>query len=172
MSAQPSAGRSRLVLIVAALSSLVLVASLVVAGLMYSRIREDRAQDRARSEAISAAEQFALRMDNIELGNFASYKKDLEPLLTTKEKTVFEQQFKQFEEVYNQSQKAGAPKSEAGQGKIIFSGASDVDLDSATVLVAHDSSVPGQSQALHFRWQLGMRKVEGRWLVDDFTPVD
>lgn len=180
MTAQPTAGRSRLVPAVAALSALVLIAALVVAGLMYSRISSDRAADRARSEAVTAAEQFALRMDNIQLGDFAQYKSDLEPLLTTKEKTVFEQQFKQFEEVYNQSQQAGGDqsgaksqaKSEGGQGKIVFSGASDADEDSATVLVAHDSSVPGQDQALHFRWQLGMRRVAGHWLVDDFTPVD
>lgn len=172
MTAPGTAGRGRLAVIVAALSSLLLVAALVVAGLMYQRISEDRAVDRARSEAIAAAEQFSLRMDGIELGNFEAYKKSVEPLLTTKEKTVFEQQFKQFEEVYEQAKQKGLKNSRAGKGKIIFSGARDVDADSATVLVAHDSTVPGQDQSLHFRWQLGMRKVEGSWLVDDFTPVD
>lgn len=165
-------GRGRLATIVAAVCVVLLIAAVAVAGLMYSRIREDKALDRARSEAIAAAEQFSLRMDGIELGNFEEYKKSIEPLLTTKEKTVFEQQFKQFEEVYKQAQAEGLESSRGGEGKIIFSAANDVDADSATVLVAHDSTVEGQDQSLHFRWQLGMRKVEGSWLVDDFTPVD
>ncbi|RYE79584.1 MAG: hypothetical protein EOO74_03480 [Myxococcales bacterium] len=172
MTSPGNPGRARLPVIAAALCALLLVGALVVAGLMYSRIHDDKAADRARGEAIAAAEQFALRMDGIELGNFEEYKKSVEPLLTTKEKTVFEQQFKQFEEVYKQAQSQGLKTSQAGVGKIIFSAANDVDQDSATVLVAHDSTVEGQDQSLHFRWQLGMRKVEGDWLVDDFTPVD
>ena len=163
---------SRVKSIVAAVSVLALVAGVVVAAVMFSKVREDKAADRARSEAITAAEQFALRMDGIQLGNFEAFSKSVAPLLTTKERTVFEQQFKQFEQVYEQAKKAGAAQAKPGVGKIIFSGASDADLDSATVLVAHDSTVPGQDQALHFRWQLGMRKVEGDWLVDDFTPVE
>lgn len=165
-------GRGRLVVILAGLCAVLLVAALAVAGLMFKRISDDRAVDRARSEAIAAAEQFALRMDGIELGNFDEYKESIEPLLTTKERTVFEQQFKQFEQAYEEAKAQGMETSEAGEGEIIFSGATDVDPDSATVLVAHDSTVPGQAQSLHFRWQLGMRKVDGTWLVDDFTPVD
>lgn len=168
----PATGRDRLSLIIAVLAAIALVAGIVVSVIAFTGIREDQAIDEARSEAIKAAEQFALRMDGIELGNFEEYKKSIAPLLTTKEKTVFEQQFKQFEEVYKQAPEQGLKQSRAGKGEIIFSAATDVDRDSATVLVAHDSTVPGQAQELHFRWQLGMREVEGEWLVDDFTPVE
>lgn len=167
-----TASSSRLTQIVGAVSALVLVAAVVLGVVMGLRIREANAAERDRSDAVKAAEQFALRMDGIQLGNFEAYKSSVEPLLTTKEKTVFEQQFKQFEQVYKQAKAQGLPNSKAGKGTIVFAAASDADPDSATVLVAHDSSVPGQAQALHFRWQLGMRKVEGTWLVDDFQPVE
>jgi hypothetical protein len=28
------------------------------------------------------------------------------------------------------------------------------------------------NRARHFRWDVSLRKVGGRWLVDDFSPVD
>lgn len=160
-------------MILAALTSLVLVAAVVVATVMFLKVRKADAADRDRADAVAAAEQFALRMDDFEGANLTAYVDSITPLLTTKEKTVFTQQFGAFKQVFEAAQKAAkaSGKTKGGQGKIQLAGVADADADSATVLVAHDSTLAGQSQALHFRWTVSMRKVGGTWLVDDFVPV-
>ena len=60
-------------------------------------------------------------------------------------------------------------------GKVVMSGIASYDNDSATVLVVHDGSVKsklGQSQVRHQRWSVDLVKVNGRWLIDDFSPVN
>jgi hypothetical protein len=160
-------------LIVAALTSLVLVAAVVVATLMFLKVRKAEAADRDRAAALTAAEQFALRMDDFKGADLQAYVDSITPLLTTKEKTVFTQQFGAFKQVFEAAQKAAkaAGKTKGGEGRIQLAGVAEADPDSATVLVAHDSTLAGQSQALHFRWTVSMRKVSGKWLVDDFVPV-
>ena len=61
-----------------------------------------------------------------------------------------------------------------GKGKILQSGVADIDGDSATVLVAHDADVSTtQGDIKHYyRWSVELVKVDGTWLVDDFTPVN
>ena len=42
------------------------------------------------------------------------------------------------------------------------------------MLVAHDASVTttqGQIEH-HYRWNVSLVKVDGKWLVDDFKPVN
>ena len=50
----------------------------------------------------------------------------------------------------------------------------DLDDDSATVLVAHDASVKTTQGDIehHYRWNVDLVKVDGKWLVDDFEPVN
>lgn len=165
--------RSALLVVVAVLLAVVLVAAIVIAVL---RGRQVHAQDELaanRDAALRAAEQFALRMDAFDGADLTAYTKSVEPLLTDKEKTVFSQQLQQFQQLYDQVQKASKAKNapEPGTGAIVMAGVSDVDADSATVLVAHDSTIPGTSQKLHSRWTISMRQIDGRWLVDSFTPV-
>lgn len=153
-----------------------LIAGIVVAALMYSKVHAANALDANRRDALSAAEQFALRMDAFDGTNLDSYIKSIEPMLTTKEKAEFTSQFSQFKKVYQQAQaaqtKAGKKTTTGtGSGKIQLAGVADVDSDSATVLVAHDSSIPGTSDAVHSRWTVSMEKVGGHWLVDSFVPV-
>jgi hypothetical protein len=59
------------------------------------------------------------------------------------------------------------------QGKVLASGVATVDQDSARVLVAADADVKTvfDNRQRHFRWEVSLVKVDGRWLVDDFTPV-
>lgn len=160
----------------AAVLAVLLVASVV---LIVVRGRQVRAHDRleaGRAAALQAAEQFTLRMDAFDGADLAGYTKSVSPLLTDKEKTVFTQQLQQFQKLYQQVQKASQGKGAAqapqpGKGTIVMAGVSQVDADSATVLVAHDSTIPGASQKLHSRWTISMRKIDGDWLVDSFTPV-
>ena len=61
-----------------------------------------------------------------------------------------------------------------GTGKVLISGIADLDSDSATVLVAHDASVKTtQGNLQHpYRWTVDLVKVGGKWLVDNFAPVN
>ena len=125
-------------------------------------------EQRQRAEAVNAASQFALRMDTFDGTDMDAYSKKVQQLLTTKYKSEFDKQFQPFKQVYSQAQAVGT-------GKVVMSGVASYDADSATVLVVHDGSVKsklGQSQVRHQRWTVDLVKVDGRWLVDDFSPVN
>jgi hypothetical protein len=117
-------------------------------------------------QVVAVAEQFCLRMDSVDGSDVDGYKKKVSELLTTKQKAKFDSSFAEFE-------KLGVSKDLKGTGTILASGVSDIDPDSATVLVAHDSTVKDTSGTTerHYRWTVALRKVHGDWLVDDFTPV-
>jgi Mce-associated membrane protein len=123
--------------------------------------------DTQRKEAAAVAEQFALRMDNVDSTKFDAYVKSVNGMLTTKAKTKNSQIF----DTMKQSYEAAKVK---GTGKILATGLSDIDDDSATVLVAHDSSVQTTQGNIehHYRWSVNLVKVSGTWLVDDFNPVN
>lgn len=120
----------------------------------------------ARHQVVAVAEQFCLRMDAVDGSDVDGYKKKVSALLTTKQKAKFDSSFAEFE-------KLGISKDLKGTGTILASGVSELDADSATVLVAHDSTLKDSSGTTdrHYRWTVALRKVHGDWLVDDFTPV-
>jgi hypothetical protein len=122
--------------------------------------------DAARHTVVAVAEQFCLRMDGVDGSDTDGYVKRVSELLTTKQKAKFTSEFEQF-------QKLGIQPGLKGTGTILASGLTDMDADSATVLVAHDSAVKdsGATTQRHYRWTVNLRKVSGTWLVDDFTPV-
>jgi len=122
--------------------------------------------DSDKHKAVAVAEQFVLRMDGVDGSDLEGYKKRVSELLTTKQKAKFTSEFANFE-------KLTTDKAIKGTGTVLASGISDIDSDSATVLVAHDSSVKASSGTTqrHYRWTVALRKVHGSWLVDDFTPV-
>src|SRR5690348_74622 len=122
--------------------------------------------DSERAKVKAVAEQFCLRMDDVDGSDPAGYTKAVKELLTTKLKAAFDQQF-------NAVQKLDTDKSVKGVGKILASGIADIDPDSATVLVAHDTSVTSSSGNVlrHARWTVTLRKIDGRWLVDNWNPA-
>jgi Mce-associated membrane protein len=123
--------------------------------------------DQARREASATAEQFALRMDDISGSNFDGYVKRINQLLTTKAKAKNSKTFDVIRKSYTAAKVQGT-------GKVLISGIADLDSDSATVLVAHDASVKTTEGNLqhHYRWNVDLVKVDGKWLVDNFTPVN
>lgn len=120
-----------------------------------------------RKQATAVAEQFALRMDNVDSAKFDAYVKSVNGMLTTKAKTKNSEVF----DTMKQSYEAAKVK---GTGKVLATGLSDIDDDSATVLVAHDASVQTTQGNIehHYRWSVNLVKVSGKWLVDDFNPVN
>jgi hypothetical protein len=122
--------------------------------------------DAQKARVKAAAEQFALQMDAVNGEDPDAYVKGVSALVTTKLKTSLKTQYAQF-------QKLGIEATQKGTGTILSSALADMDDDSATVLIAHDSTVtsPQGTTLSHYRWTVSLRKVGSKWLVDDFTQV-
>ena len=122
--------------------------------------------DAERAKVKAVAEQFCLRMDDVDASNPEAYTKKIKAMLTTKLKAAFDEQF-------GAVQRLETDKTVKGVGTILASGVADIDPDSATVLVAHDTTVTSKDGNLqrHARWTVSLRKVDGRWLVDNWTPA-
>jgi len=122
--------------------------------------------DSERAKVKAVAEQFCLRMDGVDASNPDAYTARVKELLTTKLKAAFDQQF-------GAVNKLETDKTVKGVGTVLASGVADIDPDSATVLVAHDTAVTSSSGNVqrHARWTVSLRKVDGRWLVDNWNPA-
>jgi hypothetical protein len=133
----------------------------------------DTSQDSNRSAAVAAAEQFALRMDDFQAPSADQYQARIEEMLTTKGKADFAQVKSVIGQVFTATQptaQQAAQGTTAPTGHIVYAGVSDIDADSATVLVAHDAGVNGSSKSLHFRWTVTLKKIGKTWLVDGLPP--
>jgi hypothetical protein len=119
-----------------------------------------------RHKVVAVAEQFCLRVDGFDGDDPEGYRKQVEPLLTTKYKRAFESQFQAIQQL-------GVQRGQKGKGTVVVSGIGAIDDDSATVLVVHDNTITSEAGTVqrHYRWTIDLNKVGGRWLVDDFTPV-
>ena len=122
--------------------------------------------DTARHEVVAVAEQFCLRVDAFNGDDPDTYKKLVTQMLTTKYKKAFDTEFAAIQQL-------GIQKGQNGKGTIVASGVGDIDDDSATVLVVHDNTITSSAGTTqrHSRWTIDLNKVDGKWLVDDFTPV-
>lgn len=127
-----------------------------------------------REEVMAQASQFLLRMgtygpdlldDNQQM---PKYRASVTEVITPKFATSFEEQASVAEQLVAQ----------AGQSRkatVFGSGVSEIDEDSATALVAGsftDSYGDAEPQAPSaFRMEVSLVKVDGTWLVDDFSPL-
>jgi Mce-associated membrane protein len=157
-----------------------LVLALVAAAFLFYRLARfsedplwvsDAAADvprpAERSKVIATAEQFALRMDNIDATDLEGYSKGVLEMLTTKGESNFREQFESL-------QKLEIDPKTKGEGRLLASGVANLDRDSASVLIAHDSATTTSKGATgrHHRWVVALQKIDGRWLVDDFRQID
>ncbi len=129
--------------------------------------RQYRSQDSAvadRNQAVNVAEQFTLRLDSLSYKDVPGYQKRVSALLTTKMRSDFSDSFQGFAKVFKSIQFSS-------KGTIKSAGISDIDADSATVLVIHNVAVTSKScvQPPYKRMKVELRKIQGKWLVDDFT---
>lgn len=171
----PGSRRRTVVTALLLVLALWLVAALVAAGYVGYRLAATGtgpfsdpglSDASARSEATSVAEQFTLRMDNVDAEDFDGYVEGVNEMLTTKAKA----ENKESLEVMKQTYEAAEVK---GKGEVLVTGVSEISDDEATVVVAHDAEVTtarGDIQH-HYRWSVDLVKVDGDWLVDGFTPV-
>lgn len=151
---------------------LALVAVLAVVALVLEvaslrpRSEEVRADQQARSEVVRAAERFAVQVNNYDVSSVDSYQAKVIPLLSPKFKDEFKKAMTDIVTSVKQAKMSS-------KGEVLTSGVASLDPDSAQVLVVSDANVKTvfDQRARHFRWEVSLVKIDGRWLVDNFTPV-
>jgi Mce-associated membrane protein len=152
----------------AAVLVLLLIAA-VAAGIWgFTRLRSADAELDSRADVARVAEQFTIAVNNYDTASADEYKSKVSDLLSTKFRADFD---KAMQDIVTQIQ--GTKMS--SQGKVLASGVATLDDDSARVLVVADADVTTafdkQGLQRHFRWEVSLVKVDGKWLVDDFRPV-
>ena len=180
---EPVSSRFRLVLL-----GVLVLALLISGGVLVWLLAERRGEaDDVQSEreaVMSQVEQFVLRLNTYgpdqldDQGHMPEYQKQVDAVITPKFATDFET--------------SGLPIAEqtvakAGFGrtaKVYGVGVDSIDADSATAIVAAglsgsypdpkhpddaDKRVPIDPDVL--RWSVKLVKVDGTWLVDDYSPV-
>jgi len=153
--------------VLAGLAVLAIIAVVVQLIVVRPRYQDAQAEDRARIEVTQAAERFAVQVNSYDSASIDDYQAGMRTLLTTKFSGEFE---KAMADILPSVDEAGM----TSQGKVITSAVTSVDPDSAEVLVVADADVTtvfDDTLARHFRWDVSLVKVDGTWLVDNFTPV-
>jgi hypothetical protein len=135
-----------------------------------------------RETVMSQAEQFMLRVNTYgpdlldDSGQMPDYRKGVIELITPKFKNDFEQQVSYAEATVKQAHLERT-------AKVIATGVSTLDQDSAVVLVAgnftdsypKDPKKPNGPRVdvdpVPFRGEVTLVLKDGDWLVDDFSPV-
>ena len=148
----------------------VAVLALVAVVVMFVAVRPDyeEAVDTAaaRGQATSVAEQFAAQVNNYDSQSIDDYQQRVSSVLTTKFAGEFEKAMSDIVQSVNQADMTS-------KGDVLTSAVASIDTDSADVLVVADANVKTvfDTRARHFRWEVSLVKVDGEWLVDNFTPV-
>lgn len=150
----------------AAVLVLLLVAA-VAAGIWgFARLSSAEKEIDARADVVRVAEQFAVAVNNFDSNSVDDYRSTVSGLLSTKFRGEYD---KAMEDIVTSVQEAEMES----EGEVLASGVATIDDDSARVLVVSDATVKTvfDERQRHFRWEVSLVKVEGKWLVDDFTPV-
>ena len=129
---------------------------------------------REREAVMSQTQQFMLRMGTYgpdmldDKGGMPEYRARVKAVITSKFAVSFDKQAGTAEELVA---KSGVSR----QADVFATGVSTLDGDSATALVAGSFTDTyrkgGQQEPIPFRIRVTLVKTDGRWLVDDFTPV-
>jgi hypothetical protein len=153
-----------------ALFAVLAVAALVVVALEVTSLRprsEQVAADRTgRSDVVRVAERFTVQVNNYDVSSVDHYEASITPMLSPKFKQDFDKAMTDIVTSVKQAKMTS-------KGQVLTSAVASIDPDSAQVLVVSDASVKTvfDTRARHFRWEIALVKIHGKWLVDNFTPV-
>lgn len=158
-----SRGAAATLVAVAVAALVALVVQLIVVRPDYLAAED---LDADRGEVVQAAEQFTVLANTFDAKNVDAMKSQIMPLLTTKFRGSFE---KTVDELLTQVSSLNL----TSKGQVLQSAVASLDTDSARVLVVADARAESDlgARARHFRWQVDLVKVDGTWLVDNFSPV-
>ncbi len=149
--------------LLALLAAVALVLEVVVLRPDYAAAEADQ---RARADVVRVAERFTAQVNNYKVKSIDHYRASITPMLSPKFKGEFDKAMKNIVSSVKQAKMTS-------KGQVLTSAVASVDPDSAQVLVVADSSVKTvfDTRVRHFRWQVALVKIDGHWLVDNFTPV-
>jgi len=149
--------------VVALLAAVTLVLEITT---LRPRHEDAEAERQARSEVVRAAERFAVQVNNYDVESVDRYQATVTPLLSPKFRGEFEKAMTDIVTSVKQAKMTS-------KGEVLASAVAAVDQDSAEVLVVSDANVKTvfDTRARHFRWEVSLVKIDGRWLIDNFTPV-
>ncbi len=156
--------------VVAALALLIVLALVAVVVEVVSlrpRSAETRADQAAQSEVVRAAERFTVQVNTYDAGSMDSYQSAMNSMMSPKFRADYQKVIDQLASTIKQAKVSS-------KGDVLASAVASVDTDSAQVLVVSDASVKtiyDPNLARHFRWEVSLVKINGTWLVNDFTPV-
>jgi hypothetical protein len=161
--------RLRWVLVAVLAVVVVLAAVLVVleVSTLRPRAQQGRAEESARSEVIRAAERFTVQVNTYDASSLDSYQKSMNTMMSPKFRADYKKVIDQLVSTIQQAKVTS-------KGQVLASAVAGLDSDSAQVLVVSDADVKtvyDPDLARHFRWEVSLVKINGRWLVNDFTPV-
>ena len=122
-----------------------------------------------RQAVITRASDFAVTFNTYSSDKKPDYQRRVKPLMTSA-------YYKDFLKITNvMFQVVKDKKQSSGDVKVLSVAVDDIDKDSASAIVAIDAAVhrsdSDQPVARRFRWQITMRKVQGKWLVNQFDGV-
>lgn len=151
---------------IAAVLGLLLVLSVVVGALSFADVSAADERADARKQVVRVAERFTAEVNDYDTKSIDGYVDTVSPMLSTKFRGEFEKAMKDIVTSVKEAQMSST-------GSVLASGVTSVDQDSARVLVVADARVKTvfDTRKRHFRWQVSLVKVDGTWLVDDFSPV-
>ncbi len=148
------------------LAVLALVALVLDVAVLRPRYEAVQADQQARASATRTAERFTAQVNNYSVSSIDHYRSSITPMLSPKFKGEFDQAMQDIITSVKQAKMSS-------KGQVIASAVSSLDPDSAQVLVVADADVKTvfDTRARHFRWQIALVRLDGTWLVDNFTPV-
>lgn len=143
-------------------------------GLWLNHRSDEIAQaDQDRADAVAAAERFTETWNTFKPNQVPQYINEVSPLLTTKFRSQFNGASQDVIQGIQQQQLSSKGKVLTDGDDIPLVGVASIDPDSAEVLVVSDARrvAGGQAVLRHWRWQISLDKVDGKWLVDSFKEV-
>lgn len=165
-SEHPAAERRRLLwpVLLGALG-LVLLGAAVVLGL---QVRSDVAGQTARTDATEAAEQQAVNVTGISSSDAAAGIAEVLDSATGAFRTAFASQSAELEQSVRDQQVTST-------SRVIDSGVVDSRAGSAVVVVVVEATVANRAMpapsARRYRLQLGLAKVDSRWMTSSFEVL-
>lgn len=162
----PPGGSGRLRTVLAAVLVLLLLAAVAVGAWGYTRWRSAETDLDARADVVRAAERFVVQFNSYDRESIDDYAESMNELLSTSARTAFDSQIQDITTLINET-------GLESEGEVLASAVAALDDDSARVLVVADAEATSQAGPVqrHFRWEVSMVKVDGEWLVDDFSAV-
>jgi Mce-associated membrane protein len=148
---------------------LVLAAVLVVVEVaaLRPRSRQLETDQETRSAVVRAAERFTVQTNTYSAGSMAAYQSRMDTMMSPKFRADYKKVMEQLSSTIKQAKVSS-------KGVVLASAVASLDPDSAQVLVVSDAAVKTVTDpnlARHFRWEISLVRIDGTWLVDDFTPV-